>query len=90
VPTGKLTRPSKTAVERDRDTGAEARFWQAHEAAHLGGAERPEHHRSVPSEEIHLRLGKSAIRRLKLLAAKAGLPFAAYASSVLVREAQGG
>ena len=89
VPTRALKRPTPSAVEQARDTAAEARFWQTHEAAHLGAPEHAEYHRAAPSEVIHLRLGKSAIRRLKLRAAKAGLPFATYASSVLVREAEG-
>jgi hypothetical protein len=40
------------------------------------------------SEVIHLRLGSSAVRRLKARAAQAGLPFATYASALLVRDAR--
>lgn len=88
VPGRKLRIPTRAEVRRARDTGAEAAFWQTHQAAQLGPPVRATYRRAPPSEVVHLRLEKSAIRRLKAKAAKAGLPFATYASSVLKRDAR--
>lgn len=83
-----LKRPTAAEVRQERSTAAEAEFWLSHEAVHLGRPVRASYLRAPPSEVVHLRLDRAAVRRLKAKAAKAGLPFATYASSVLIRDAR--
>lgn len=85
-----LTAPSRAQVQEPRSTAAEAEFWQTHEVASVGAPVRADYRRAAPSDVVHLRLDRAAIRRLKAKAAKAGLPFATYASSVLTRDARTG
>ena len=83
-----MKRPTASELARRRSTAAEAEFWQSHEVSNLGPPVQATYRRAPPTEVLHLRLDRSAVRRLKAKAAKAGLPFATYASSVLVREAR--
>jgi predicted DNA binding CopG/RHH family protein len=89
LPPARLKRATRAELRRlgDLDTAEAARFWQTHEDPDVGQWVAPVFAREA-SDVIHLRLSRSAIRRLKAKAARAGLPFATYASSLLLRSAR--
>jgi predicted DNA binding CopG/RHH family protein len=89
VPMRNLKRPTRREIEGlDRlDTAGAAEFWQTHEDPNVGEWVEVTQPRE-PSEVIRLRLTRSAVRRLKARAAKAGVPFATYASAVLTKLAR--
>jgi predicted DNA binding CopG/RHH family protein len=74
-------------VAAERHTAEEACFWQDHELPVGGELERPRFGRE-PTKVLHLRLSSSALRRLRLQAARLGLPLSSYAAAVLLRRAR--
>lgn len=87
APGAKVKRASLTAIAVDRDTAAEAAFWQSHEVPASGKWEAPRFKREE-TDVLHVRLSRTALRRLKVRAAGAGLPLSTYASAVLLRQAR--
>ena len=81
-----MKRATRQDLAVERPTAEEASFWQDHELP-PGRWERPRFSKEQTAV-LHLRVSRSALRRLRAKAAAAGLPLSTYASALLLRNAR--